>query len=120
MFAIPIGTGRGDSRVPVALYACISDGSDPDAALNTLREYATAQPWTVTAALYDIGPLDRAKDQRPGLVRVLRLMEDGRVSGVVTPSAAHFAVALPLRSRASAAFIRYLQAVEGTAEVVSP
>ncbi|GGP86015.1 recombinase family protein [Streptomyces melanogenes] len=120
MFAIPIGTGRSDSRVSVALYACISDGRTPEAVLAALREYATAQQWTVTAALYDIGPLDRAKDERPGLVRVLRLMEDGRVSGVVTPSPDHLAVALPLRSRASAAFIRYLHAVEGAAEVVSP
>ncbi|MFD9487139.1 hypothetical protein [Streptomyces sp. NPDC059991] len=116
MFAIPIGTGRSDSRVSVALYACISDGSTPDAVLTALREYATAQAWTVTAALYDVGPLDRVKDQRPGLTRVLRLMGDGRVGGVVTPSAAHLAVALPLRGRASAAFIRYVQ----PSEVVAP
>lgn len=112
MFAIPIGTGRSDSRINVALYACISDGSTPDAVLAALREYATAQQWTVTAALYDIGPLDAAKDRRPGLTRTLRLMEDGRVGGVVTLSAAHLAVALPLRSRAAAAFIRYVQPTE--------
>ncbi|MEU4349183.1 hypothetical protein [Streptomyces sp. NPDC023838] len=110
MFALPIGTGR--QGVNVALYASISDGNDPDVALDALRMYATAQAWTVTAALYDVGPLDRAKDQRPGLVRVLRLMEDGRIEGVVTPSEAHLAVALPLRGRAAAAFIRYVQPTE--------
>ncbi|MFK8911289.1 hypothetical protein [Streptomyces sp. YS-3] len=120
MFAIPIGTGRADVSVSsVALYACISDGRDPDAVLAALRRYAMAQQWRVTAALYDIGPLDRATDQRPGLARTLRLMEDGRVGGVVTPSAAHLAAALPLRSRAAAAFIAYAEAAaQAPSEVV--
>ncbi|MFC0842834.1 hypothetical protein ACFH04_03640 [Streptomyces noboritoensis] len=109
MFAIPIGTGRGDRRVNVALYACVPDGTDPDATLDELRKYATARAWTVAAALYDVGPLDRAKEQRPGLLRVLRLIEDARIEGVVTPSPAHLAAALPLRSRAAAAFLCYTQ-----------
>ncbi|MFK8908219.1 hypothetical protein [Streptomyces sp. YS-3] len=112
VFAIIPGTGRG-SRIRIALYACVPAGCDPDAALGALRAYATSRQWTVTAALYDVGPLDRPKDRRPGLTRVLRLMEDGRIGGLVAPSAAHLAVALPLRSRAAGGFISY-------AEVVTP
>ncbi|MFC0843313.1 MULTISPECIES: hypothetical protein [Streptomyces] len=110
MFAINPGTARG-SHIRVALYACISDGSDPQAALDALQTYATAQQWTVTAALYDVGPLDRPKDKRPGLTRVLRLMEEGRIGGLVTPSVAHLTVALPLRSRAAGGFISYAEVI---------
>ncbi|WP_143676379.1 hypothetical protein [Streptomyces sp. TLI_146] len=98
----------------VALYACVPDGTEPDATLDELREYATSRAWTVTAALHDVGPQDRPVGQRPGLRRVLRLMEDARVQGVVTPSAAHLTVALPLRSRAAAAFLCYPQPTEVT------
>ncbi|WP_371652532.1 MULTISPECIES: hypothetical protein [unclassified Streptomyces] len=109
----PAGPATGGCCV--GLYACISDSRDPDTMLDALRTYASAQGWIVTAALYDVGPLDRPKDKRPGLTRALRLLEDGRIQGLVTLTAAHLAVAAPFRELAAGSFISYVQPNEVSA-----
>ncbi|WP_406342283.1 hypothetical protein [Streptomyces sp. NBC_00648] len=100
----------------LGLYACVSGSRRPDAVLDALRKCATSQQRTVTAAVYDVGPLDRAKGKRTGLPRALRLLEDGRIQGLLPPSSAHLAAATPLREPAAVAFIRFVQ----LAEAVSP
>ncbi|MFD9488034.1 hypothetical protein ACFWBX_29520 [Streptomyces sp. NPDC059991] len=82
-------------RKRVALYACISDGRDPNDVLSELRTYAMARDWTVTAAVYDTGPLDRTTD-RYALTRVARLLEDGAVDGIVARSEADVAASTKL------------------------
>ncbi|MEU4348320.1 hypothetical protein [Streptomyces sp. NPDC023838] len=105
----------------VALYACISDGRDPKPVMDELRTYASARDWTVTAAVYDTGPLDRTTD-RYALARVARLLEDGAIDGIVARSEADVAASTKLgRARLDGlerpAFVDYLH--KG-AEVVSP
>ncbi|WP_369383956.1 hypothetical protein [Streptomyces sp. cg36] len=108
--------GLPNSRRRVALYACVLDGRDHKAVMDELRTYAVARDWTVTAALYDTGPLDRTTG-RFALDRVSRLLEDGRVDGIVARSEADLAASTKLgRARLDAwldgldhpAFVDYL------------
>ncbi|MEU1078610.1 hypothetical protein ABZ404_39135, partial [Streptomyces sp. NPDC005878] len=78
------------------LYACIFDGRAPDAVMAGLHAYAAARDWTVTAALYDMGPLDTPGEVRRALTRVARLLEDGAVDGLVTRSEADLAASSKL------------------------
>lgn len=82
-------------RKRVALYACISDGRDPNDVLSELRTYAVARDWNVAAAVYDTGPMDRVKD-RHALTRVARMLEDGAVDGIVARSEADVAASTRL------------------------
>ncbi|MBD0742782.1 hypothetical protein [Streptomyces sp. CBMA152] len=93
MYAISIGTGRPEAApaTRVALYACIADGRDPDDVMGTLRAHARAKGWSVTAALYDLGPLDRPKSERSALTRVTRLLEGGEADGIVILDETHLA-----------------------------
>ncbi|MGP9022771.1 hypothetical protein ACT1U9_30755 [Streptomyces sp. BR1] len=95
MYAISIGTGRSETApaTRVALYACIADGRDPDDVMGTLRAHARAKGWSVAAALYDLGPIDRPKSERSSLTRVTRLVEDGKADGIVTLDETHLATA---------------------------
>ncbi|MFG2143075.1 hypothetical protein ACGFRG_02590 [Streptomyces sp. NPDC048696] len=93
MYAIGIGTGWPETApaTRVALYACIADGRDPDDVMGELRAHARAKGWSVMAALYDLGPLDRPKGERSALTRVTRLLEDGKADGLVTLDEGHLA-----------------------------
>ncbi|MFI1170739.1 hypothetical protein [Streptomyces melanogenes] len=80
--------------------------------LDAPHKYATAQQWTVTVAVYDVGPLDRAKDKRPGRTRALRLLADGRIQGMLPRVAAHLVVGSPLRELADRLCFRYVEPTE--------
>ncbi|MEU1076549.1 MULTISPECIES: hypothetical protein [unclassified Streptomyces] len=90
--------------------------------LEQLRAYATEQDLVVTAALYDIAPTDRPRSQRRALMRVTHLAEEGRVAGIITPSAAHMGASTPTdRAKLGAwltdlgAFIRCVETSEAVA-----
>ncbi|MEU5432095.1 hypothetical protein AB0G73_01820 [Streptomyces sp. NPDC020719] len=78
----------------------IADGRDPDDVMGELRAHARAKGWSVMAALYDLGPLDRPKGERSALTRVTRLLEDGKADGIVTLDEGHL-VGNAARPRAS-------------------
>ncbi|MER0485111.1 recombinase family protein [Streptomyces sp. Edi2] len=78
-------------RVPVALYVCTSDQDAAELLTDYCRQYAHARDWDAIETVTDT---DRQAPlmSRPGWVRLLTLLSDGAIRGVVTYSPAMVAV----------------------------
>lgn len=91
-----IDAATGISRVRVALYACLAEGTTvgPRHVLEGLRRYAEARDWTVApgASTYDIGPLHTPRHARRNWPVLKTLIRDQRVSGLVIPDESHVVV----------------------------
>ncbi|WP_369382789.1 recombinase family protein [Streptomyces sp. cg36] len=112
-------TGLAETPTIVALYVNAPDGQDPQSAMRALRAYATARGMTITAALYDVGSSGPPRSQRPALMRVSRLAEEGRIAEIITPAAVHMSATTPTERAALAAWlddlgvaVRYVEAAE--------
>ncbi|MER5781826.1 hypothetical protein ABT104_08900 [Streptomyces mobaraensis] len=73
-------------QVRVVLYALVSDGGSPLAALNYLRRQAEARDWVVHSELFDFADLTSTRSERPSWAEVERLLRNRDVAGVVAGS----------------------------------
>ncbi|WP_162890372.1 hypothetical protein [Streptomyces olivoreticuli] len=80
-----VAHGHWGERVPVVLYACVSDCRDAAEKMAALRRVAAARDWVVRAALYDVDSTASARADRKAWPEAERLLEGREVQGLVAP-----------------------------------
>ncbi|WP_411145881.1 hypothetical protein [Streptomyces sp. x-80] len=93
-----MSTVQAPHRKRVVLYANVADADQAPRILGMLREWATAQLWTVVRSIHDVGGDHVHRRARPGWCQVSEILRkdgtDDGADGVVAPSVVHIAASL--------------------------